>query len=133
MKIAYHCAWLLEQLSKHESLFNIIVAHLKACHDAVTRPWAANEPKKEVDMHKNRAIALLRNRLAQPYAEVDDGVLLTIIYLSHHEAVMGDLAASAVHRQRLLQLLEQRGGLETWKSDSGTREVVSLYDHVYAS
>jgi hypothetical protein len=125
MKVSYHCAWLLEQLSKCESLFNIIVAHMKALHDSVTRP--EDEPRREVDMHKNRAISLLRERMLQPHAAEDDGVVLTIIYLSHHEAAMGDLAASAVHRQRLLQLLDQRGGMKSWKSDSGTRAVVGMY------
>jgi hypothetical protein len=47
-------------------------------------------------MHKARAITLLRRRMVQPHAEDDDGVLLTIIYLSHHEAAMGDLAASVL-------------------------------------
>jgi hypothetical protein len=124
MKVTYTCAWLLEQLSKYESLFHIIVAHMKAMHDTLTRP--EEEQAKEVDMHKNRALSLLRNKLVQPHAEIDDGVILTIIYLALHESATGDLAASAVHRQRLMQLCSQRGGLDSWRNDSGTRACVSV-------
>ena len=115
---------MLEQIAKYQSLFHIIVAHTKACHDLLTRPKEAL--KQEVHLHKMRSISMLRKRLLLPRAAFDDGVILTAIFLSHHEAATGDSAAATMHCQRVYQLIAARGGVRTWSTGTGIRALIDL-------
>ena len=111
-------------MATYQSLFHIIVAHGKACHDILTGP---GQPQKaDVQMHKRKAIALLRKRLLLPRAAFDDGVLLTAVFLSHHEAAIGDMPAASMHCQRVYQLMEARGGSRTLEAGTGIRALFEL-------
>jgi hypothetical protein len=122
--VLYDYDWMLQQLATYQSLFHIIIAHAKACHDILTGP---GQPEKaDVQMHKRKAISLLRKRLLLPRAAFDDGVLLTAVFLSHHSAATGDYAAAELHCQQVYQLMEARGGMKTLEPGTGIRALFEL-------
>ena len=69
---------------------------------------------------------MLRKRLLLPRAAFDDGVIMTAIFLSHHEAATGDGAAAIMHCQRVCQLIAARGGIQAWKKGTGIRALIEL-------
>ena len=69
---------------------------------------------------------LMRQRLLLPSAAPDDGVVLTMIYLSHQEANLRNLAAAATHPGQVAKVIDARGGIHILKGVTENTALVEL-------
>lgn len=73
--------YMLPLMSTFEPLFHVVMAIIFAGYDQTLRKRNATV-SRQVYLQKHKAISKLRARLSQADAVPDDGVILTMLYLS---------------------------------------------------
>lgn len=122
----YYARLILEEIARYEDFFHILLACITATmYHKEPFEWD-NEFGRRILRHKIKGIALLRRRLSSPTAITDNGILLSIIELSHLEIVSNDRSAAILHRRELERMIEKRGGLRHLGGEPGIRALIEL-------
>lgn len=122
----YYARLMLEEVARHEDFFHILLACIMATIYQSQLINHQNAMVQKILIHKIKAISFLRRRLLLPSAVTDDGVLLSIIELSHLEIMNGDRQAALLHRRHIERIVERRGGMSSLKMAVGVRALVEL-------
>ncbi|OAP56700.1 hypothetical protein AYL99_08812 [Fonsecaea erecta] len=101
--------WVLENMAKYEDFFHVLLGLTKVAHTAIACP--GSPLPQDAFIHAGQAMSKLRARLAKPDARVDDGAILTILYLAMFERGLGNESAYKAHRAQVDQMVASRGGV----------------------
>jgi hypothetical protein len=71
------------------------------------------------------AMMKLRSRLAASPSQVDDGAILTVLYLAMFEGSVGNEVGFEVHLRQVKSMIAARGGIDSLCLDSHGRMFVS--------
>ena len=122
----YYANLMLQEVARHEDFFHILLACITATIYQRELVDQNNTVVQRVLAHKIMGISSLRRRLLLPGAIYDDGMLLSIIELSHLEILNENTRAAVVHRRRVEMIIEGRGGISSLTIAPGVRALVEL-------
>ena len=101
---------LLEQMAMCQDLFHVVVATMSGIHCALASP--ETPPVKELFVHREQALSLMRKRLLLPTAATDDGMILPVLIVALMELGTENRVAFEVHYKHIRLMIAGRGNIE---------------------
>lgn len=86
----------------------------------------------EAGLHGMQAVKLLNQRWKDPTGHISNGMTMTVVLLVGYEYWWGDQDAAVMHSKGLAQMVEKKGGLQSFKDHKYMKVAVSWVDIVSA-
>lgn len=97
-------------MALYSDVLNVVVASmLSLASPMMTLAPASRQIATGIFIHKDGALAQLRDRIELSNAGVDDGPILTVIFLAILEGAEHNRAAERAHRSKAAAMVQARG------------------------
>lgn len=111
----FYGTWLVRQMTANPDLSYAVICFMKGSCAVFLRGKRVSY--QEIASYQANALSRLRSRLSRDESSEDDSIVMTCLMLSAVDLHLEDRASFFIHRRRIDQMIQHRGGIADMRVD----------------